>query len=283
MKNQVKKMPKIVLTEKTPIVKPSIPIEADIISPDNFVNKKLTEIGKLTVWRGNKEICLEEVFDLTGDEFTGESIADISIVLEGEKLSRFKRVGQSMTAGHITINGSIGMHVGFQMVAGEIIVNGDADDFAGAKMEGGSLQIKGNVGHYLGGSTRGDWRGMSGGIIKVKGDVKNECGVWMRNGLIEIQGDVTIFLGMHLHRGTIIVKGNVEERAGAEMTGGTIVIQGQLNKNLPSFLFAGEKTDPELEDYGVIKGTYLEFSGDHAERKQGTLFLLKSKNKHLVK
>ena len=104
----------------------------------------------------------------------------------------------------------------------------------------------------------------------------------MRKGIIEIGGNVNMFLGIHMHNGLIIVDGDVEERAGAEMTGGIIVIKGKLKKNLPSFEFKGKKKDLEIDNYGRIPGNFLEFKGDYAERKQGSMFLLESKNSHLL-
>ncbi|MGC9780599.1 MAG: formylmethanofuran dehydrogenase subunit C [Candidatus Heimdallarchaeota archaeon] len=273
-------MTKITLTLRKTTKKPNIPIEAEIISPDNFAKKSIDEIRQLSIWRGNKEITLNDVFSIRGDENLGSEIKDIEILLKGE-LSTYKRIGQKMSDGTITVVGSIGMHLGVQMSGGKIIVTGNVDDFAGANMKGGELHIKGNAGHYLGGSVRGDWRGMTKGKIKVEGNVKNECGLWMRNGLIEINGGAKMFLGMHLHNGIIVIDGNVTERAGAEMTGGVIVIKGKLQKNLPSFEFQKTVENLEIKNYGIIEGSFLEFKGDYAERKQGTLYLFKKNNKHL--
>ena len=274
-------MRKIILEQKTPIVKPNIPIEADVISPDVFYNKTIEEIKSLVIWRGNKQIQLQEIFSISGDSDTIEHPDDLEIILKG-KLSKFKRIAQKMSAGSMIIESSIGMHLGNQMSGGKISVKGDADDFAGAKMSGGELHINGNAGHYLGGSFRGDWRGMSGGHIKVSGNVKNECGNWMRKGLIEIDGNAGMFLGIHLHKGTIIVNGDVTDRAGAEMTGGILVINGKLHKLLPSFELAEEVDKISLDEIGEIKGPYLSFKGDFAERKQGLLYLKKKENSHLL-
>ena len=272
---------KIILKQKEPIEKQHLPIEAEIISPDNLVNLNLEEIKNLSIWRGNKELPLSKVFDISLDSEIASNSNDIEIIMEGN-LSKFKRIGEKMSAGNITVNSSIGMHLGYLMSGGKIIVNGDADDFAGANMTGGEIHIKGNAGHYLGGSVRGEWRGMNKGVIKVEGNIGNECGIWMRNGLIEIKGSANIFLGMHLHRGTIIIHGDVAERAGAEMTGGEIIILGKLKDILPSFEFKERKDALEVEKIGKIKGPFLEFQGDFAERKQGSLYLLESKNKHLL-
>jgi formylmethanofuran dehydrogenase subunit C len=272
---------KYTLTLKKSYIKPHIPVEAEVITPDNFAGKSIEEISQQIIWRGNKELSLSDAFDIQFDEKPGSDLEQTEIILNGE-LSKFKRIGQKMTGGKIIINSSIGMHLGFQMKDGMIEVNGNADDFAGANMTGGFIHIKGNAGHYLGGSIRGDWRGMNGGQIKVDGNIGNECGVWMRKGLIEIGGDASMFLGMHLHRGAIIVHGNVTERAGAEMTGGTIVVLGKLLKNLPSFEFNKKHDELSLDDYPIIKGPLLEFIGDYAERKQGSLYVLEKTNKHLL-
>ncbi|NHK32999.1 MAG: formylmethanofuran dehydrogenase subunit C [Asgard group archaeon] len=269
----------IKLVQKKPIKKPLLPIEAENISPDKFSNKDLEEISKLFLWRGNKQVFLSDLFNIIVDNWLPSKAEKINIILEGD-LQMYKRIGQKMTDGSITIKSSIGMHCGYQMSGGKITIDGNVDDFAGANMKGGEIIVKGNAGHYLGGSTRGDWRGMSGGKIHVHGNVGNECGVWMRNGLIEIDGDANMFLGMHMHRGIIIVNGHVFERAGAEMTGGIIVINGKLEKLLPSFEFIKEISNLTIDTYGEITGKYLEFHGDFAERKQGSLYLIENKNKH---
>ncbi|MBK5113664.1 MAG: formylmethanofuran dehydrogenase subunit C [Candidatus Heimdallarchaeota archaeon] len=274
-------MTNINLTLKNSATKSNIPIEAEIITPDNFFNKDLAEIGQLSIWRGNKELTISQIFTISGDHKKSEDITNLKINLKGD-LSKIKRIGQEMTDGSIEIIGSIGMHLGTHMSGGKIVVQNDVGDFAGANMEGGEIHILGNAGHYLGGSVRGDWRGMSNGKIRVEGNIGNECGVWMRKGIIEIGGNVNMFLGMHMHNGVIVVDGDVEERAGAEMTGGIIAIKGKLNKNLPSFEYVGKKEDLEIDNYGKIVGSFLEFKGDFAERKQGSMFLLEDKNTHLL-
>jgi len=274
-------MTNINLTLKKTVKISNIPIEAEVISPNHFYDKSLEEIGQLSIWRGNKELSINQMFSISGDHVKGDDINKLRIILKGD-LSKFKRIGQEMTDGLIEIHSSVNMHLGSHMSGGKIVVQKNVDDFAGANMSGGEIHILGNAGHYLGGSVRGDWRGMSNGRIIVKGNIGNECGVWMRGGIIEIGGNAPMFLGIHMHDGLIIIEGEVEERAGAEMTGGVIVIKGTLRKNLPSFEFVGKRNDLELENYGKILGNFLEFKGDFAERKQGSMFLLESKNSHLL-
>ncbi|MEA2070038.1 MAG: formylmethanofuran dehydrogenase subunit C [Asgard group archaeon] len=255
----------------------SYPIEAEVITPDFFANKSLKEIGTLSVWQGNRKLPLSSLVSLSCDDSHLGSINTFQINMKGD-FSKFKHVGEKMTGGKIIINGDIGMHLGVEMTGGQIHVEGSVDDFAGANISGGEIIIKGQAGHYLGGSLRGDWQGMKGGHIKIVGNVGNECGIWMRNGFIEITGDVSSFLGMHLHDGTIIVNGDVKDRAGASMTGGQIIINGTLGSILPSFEFKQKLSKITIKNYGELLGPFLEFKGDFAEKKQGTLYLLAEKN-----
>ena len=150
---------------------PKVPLEADAISPDNFVGKTAAEIKKLELYHGKEVVKLGDFFDVTGKS---TDIKDTKIIIDGD-LSNVKRVGEKMTDGEIIINGNVGMHVGNQMEGGKITVNGNADDWAGAMLQGGELEINGNAGHYVGAAYRGFWQGMQNGMIKVKGKVGNEA------------------------------------------------------------------------------------------------------------
>ena len=79
------------LTLKKSATKSNIPIEAEIISPDNFFDKDLTEISQLSIWRGNKELTINQVFTISGNHVKGGEISDLKIILNGD-LSKFKRI-----------------------------------------------------------------------------------------------------------------------------------------------------------------------------------------------
>ena len=53
------------------------PLEADVITPDQFTGKTLAEIKKLTVFHGNEEKSLGDFFDISGK--SGQ-IADLKII-----------------------------------------------------------------------------------------------------------------------------------------------------------------------------------------------------------
>ncbi len=245
------------------------PLEADVISPDQFAGKTLTDIKKLTVFHGNEEKSLGDFFDISGK--SGE-IADLKVVIEGN-LSNVKRIGEKMSAGEIVVNGNVGMHVGNKMTGGKILVNGNADDWAGAMLNGGELEITGDAGHYVGAAYRGFWKGMQNGTIKVHGKIGDEALTWVNGSKpgkrfpTLICGSAGSLLGIHSHGGTIIVEGNCNRCAGADQVRGTIVVKGKVSRILPSYKKIGEVKEIVLMSGEKITGKFIEYSGDHSVEK----------------
>jgi len=245
------------------------PLEADVITPDQFTGKTLAEIKKLTVFHGNEEKSLGDFFDISGK--SGQ-IADLKIVIEGN-LSNVKRIGEKMSAGEIVVNGNVGMHVGNLMTGGKILVNGNADDWAGAMLNGGELEITGDAGHYVGAAYRGFWKGMQNGTIKVHGKIGDEALTWVNGSKpgkrfpTLICGSAGSLLGIHSHGGTIIVEGNCNRCAGADQVRGTIVIKGKVSRILPSYKKIGEVKEIVLMSGEKITGKFTEYSGDHSVEK----------------
>jgi len=256
---------------------PSVPLEAESITPDNFAGKNIDEIKGLIVYHGKEEETIGDYFDVSGES---SEINDLKIIIEGD-LSNIKRIGEKMTSGEIIINGNVGMHVGNQMGGGKILIKGNADDWAGAMLKGGELEITGDAGNYIGSAYRGFWKGMENGLIKVKGKVGHESMLWARSSKgakkfpMLICGGADSFLGIHNHGGTIIVEGDVDRCAGADQAWGTIVIKGKVSRKLPSFKKMGELNEITLPNGDVIKGKFIEYSGDHATKKEtnGRLYI----------
>ena len=194
---------------------PQAPLEAEVITPDNFEGKSAAEIARLPVVHGNEPALLGDFFDVAGD-------GSLEIVLNGD-LSRVKNIAAGMTQGKVMVNGDAGMHLGAGMQGGEIHVFGNAGDWAGAEMTGGKIHIHGNAGHGLGGAYRGSRRGMNRGLILVEGNAGNETGAMMRRGLIVVKGNAGDFAGAFMIAGSIIVFGKLGIRAGAGLLRGTIV------------------------------------------------------------
>ncbi|MHA2008785.1 MAG: formylmethanofuran dehydrogenase subunit C [Promethearchaeota archaeon] len=250
-------------------VEPKFPLEADVITPDNFAGKSETEIKNLVVYHANEEKTLGNFFDVTGE---GSEINEIKIVIEGD-LSNVKRIGEKMTGGEIFIDSDVGMHVGNQMKGGKITVNGNADDWAGAMLNGGELEITGDAGNYVGAAYRGFWKGMQNGIIKVKGNIGDEALSWVSGSKPAkrfptlICGSAGSFLGIHSHGGTIIVEGDCDRCIGADQVRGTIIVKGKVSRMLPSYKKIGNVKEIELMSGEIIKGKFVEYSGDHSVAK----------------
>ena len=248
---------------------PEFPLEAETITPDKFAGKSAVDIKKLIVYHGNEERKLGDFFDVSG---SGGEVNDTKIIIDGD-LSDVKRIGEKMTGGEIVVNGNIGMHVGNNISGGKILVNGNADDWAGAMLKGGELEITGDAGHYVGAAYRGFWKGMQNGVIKVKGKIGNEALTWVNGSKpakrfpILICGGAGSFLGIHSHGGTIIVEGDCDRCIGADQVRGTIVVKGKISRILPSFKKLGEVKEIELMNGEIVKGKFIEYSGDHSVEK----------------
>jgi formylmethanofuran dehydrogenase subunit C len=248
---------------------PTYPLEAESITPDKFAGKTSAQIKKLIVYHGNEEKTIGDFFDVSGN---GGEVNETRILIEGD-LSNIKRIGEKMINGEIVINGNVGMHIGNNMSGGKILVNGNADDWAGAMLQGGELEITGNAGNYVGAAYRGFWKGMSDGIIKIKGKIGDEALTWVNGSKPSkrfptlICGGAGSFLGVHSHGGTIIVEGDCDRCIGADQVRGTIVVKGKISRILPSYKKLSKVKEIELMNGDIIKGNFLEYSGDHSVEK----------------
>ncbi|WP_456482449.1 formylmethanofuran dehydrogenase subunit C [Methanopyrus sp.] len=258
-------MKEVVLTPKD---EPDVPLEAEVISPDELAGKSEDEIASLEVHEGNRTVELGEYFDVEGN--AGDSPEETRIVIDGDA-PWVKLVGYGMSAGEVVIEGDAGRHVGAEMKGGKLIVKGNANDWVGREMKGGEIVVYGDAGNYVGSTYRGEWRGMSGGRIVVHGDAGNEIGEWMSDGEIIIEGEAGDMIGIHMQGGTIIVKGNVGVRAGTQMEGGTVVVCGRAEDVLPSFRYEGIEEDP----VDGVTGTFHRFTGDYVNgpKVEGKLYL----------
>lgn len=219
-------MPPVVLCMKE--APTSIPLEAESISPDLFVQRSQAEIEAMPVALGNETLRLGDFFKVEGERSD-------EIVLEG-CTGRVKWIGSGMTRGQIVVHGDVGMHAGSYMRGGEILVEGNADDFLGVEMQSGLIRVKGNARHRVGAAYRGSKYGMQGGTILVDGNVGHEVGAYMRRGLIVIKGNAEDFLGAMMMTGTICLFGQAGIRTGGGMQKGTIICMRPVDL-LPTFAY----------------------------------------------
>src|SRR4029450_11319931 len=147
---------------------PTVPLEAEAISPDVMVTLTNDEIRALPVFHGKRQCRL-------GDFFAVEGAARAELEIRGET-QKVKWIGRGMTRGRIMIAGSVGMHLGAYMKGGAIEVGGNVGDWLGAEMSGGLIRVRGNAGGQVGAAYRGSLAGMTEGTILIGGAGGSRCG-----------------------------------------------------------------------------------------------------------
>ncbi|MCZ6803981.1 MAG: formylmethanofuran dehydrogenase subunit C [Proteobacteria bacterium] len=260
---------------------PEVPLEADCICPDVLQSLSNSEITNLTVFHGNRQVCVGDFFNCRGD-FDGE------IIIEGN-LGNIKHIGSAMSFGKITIEENVGVHTGALMRGGEITIAGNASDWLGPEMLGGRITVKGNAGHMVGSGYRGSAVGMQGGEIIVHGNVKNETGHVMRRGLIVVGGNSGDFTGVNMLAGTIIVLGEMGIRTGAGMKRGSIICHNKA-EILPTFTQSCDYQPSFLRHYfkylnaiglaindSFLNGPFERWCGDSVELNRGEILLYAGK------
>ena len=108
---------------------PSVPLEAEAISPDVMATLSNGAIRALPVYLGKRQRRLDDFFDV-------EDAASDELAIHGDA-ARIKWIGRAMTRGRITMTGNAGMHLGAYMTGGSIEVSGNASDWVGAEMSAG--------------------------------------------------------------------------------------------------------------------------------------------------
>lgn len=262
----------LTLTLKEP---PSVPLEAESVSPDVVAGLGRDAVRALPVFLGKRRLRLDDCFEVEGE---GDDIE-----LRGD-LRRVKWVGKGMTRGRIAISGSVGMHLGAYMAGGTIEVAGDAGDWVGGEMTGGTIRVRGSAGGQIGAAYRGSMSGMSGGTILIDGAAGIEIGMRMKRGLIAVRGAVRDFAGLQMKGGTIVLMGGAELRTGAWMQRGTIISLAPL-RLLPTFADCCTFSPAFLRVYAnhlrplgfdLPDGNYRRYAGDAAVPGKGEILVWSS-------
>ena len=255
---------------------PTVPLEAELLSPDTIAPMRHGEVAALPVFLGKRQRRLEDFFTVEGD-------GSDELEIRGD-MARVKWIGRGMTRGKIAIVGNAGMHLGAYMKGGTIEVRGNASDWVGAEMTGGLIHIHGDAGGQIGAAYRGSLSGLNGGVILVQGSAGIEIGMRMRRGIIAVKGPVRDFAGLQMKGGTLFLLGGAELRTGAWMVRGTIVC-GKPIALLPTFAFACTYNPVfmnlyarRLEELGFsmphrASGGYRRYSGDAAVPGKGEILI----------
>jgi formylmethanofuran dehydrogenase subunit C len=264
----------IVLTLKE---QPTVPLEAESISPDVTASLSHDAVRALPVFLGKRQCRLDQFFDVEG-------AASDELEIRGDA-AKVKYIGRSMSRGRIAIQGNAGMHLGAGMKGGTIEVSGNASDWVGAEMTDGFIRVHGNTGGQVGAAYRGSLSGMSGGTILVGGSAGLEVGMRMKRGVIVIGGPARDFTGLQMKGGTIVLLRGAELRTGAWMIRGTIVSLAPIPL-LPTFSFACAYSPTFLRLYarylrplGVTipvepqEGGYQRYTGDTSVPGKGEILV----------
>jgi formylmethanofuran dehydrogenase subunit C len=253
---------------------PSVPLEAETLSPDVTVGLNNGEIRALPVYLGKRQRRVDDFFDVAGE-------ASDELEIRGDA-RRIKWIGRGMTRGRIHIEGNAGMHLGAYMKGGSIEVSGDASDWVGAEMSGGVIQVRGNAGGQVGAAYRGSPSGMSDGTIVIGGSAGLEVGMRMKRGTIVVRRRVRDFAGLQMKGGTIILCEGAELRTGAWMNRGTIITLRSISL-LPTFAYACTYTPTflrllarYLSNFGVAvpaQELFRRYTGDAAVPGKGEILV----------
>jgi formylmethanofuran dehydrogenase subunit C len=252
---------------------PSVPLEAETLSPDIVASLTNDQIRALPVYLGRRQKAVDDFFSVDGE-------ASEELRIHGDA-GRIKWIGRGMSRGRVTIHGNAGMHLGAQMKGGAIEVSGDTSDWVGAEMVGGFIRVHGNAGGQVGAAYRGSLSGMTGGTIIVGGSAGLEVGMRMKRGTIVVGSSVRDFAGLQMKGGTIVLRGGAEIRTGAWMNRGTIISLTAIPL-LPTFAYAATYVPGFLALYvrylarfGVTlpEGLYRRYTGDAAVPGKGEILV----------
>jgi formylmethanofuran dehydrogenase subunit C len=257
--------------------RPTVPLEAEVLSPDIIAPLKNSEMRALPLFHGKRQCRVEDFFDVEGD-------GSEEITIRGDA-GRVKWIGLGMTKGRIRVEGNAGMHLGAYMKGGCIEVTGDASDWVGGEMRGGLIRVHGNAGGQIGAAYRGSLSGMNGGTILIDGSAGTEIGMRMKRGIIAVRGPVRDFVGLQMKGGSIILMSGAEMRTGAWMVRGTIITLVPVTL-LPTFstacmynptfvnLYAKHLQSLGFAiPYSAADGAYRRFVGDSAVPGKGEVLM----------
>jgi formylmethanofuran dehydrogenase subunit C len=258
---------------------PTVPLEAEAISPDVTATLTNDAIKALPIFLGKRQCRLEDFFGVEG-----AASDELEILGETQKV---KWIGRGMSRGRIVITGSVGMHLGAYMKGGAIEVAGNAGDWLGAEMSGGLIRVRGNAGGQVGAAYRGSLAGMTDGTILIGGSAGLEVGMRMKRGIIAVGGTVRDFAGLQMRGGTIVLGAGAELRTGAWMIRGTIVSLTPI-RLLPTFSYAATYNPTFMRLYakhlGALDitipfndrdGSYQRYTGDTSVPGKGEILIWK--------
>jgi len=196
------------------------------VLPSRLLPMSLEEAAKVTVWAGNQQVQLGELFAIETETRREDTLRIIG------NLAKADNVGAGLDGGTLFVQGSVGHHAGQRMRSGSLYIHGHVGNNLAEGMQGGFLKVLGNVGDRVGAPLPGEKRGMAGGRVFILGSAGSEVGHRMRRGTIAVTNDCGDFVGYEMLAGTILVGGQAGTSPGLMMKRGTIILNGNPRSDL---------------------------------------------------
>lgn len=184
------------------------------LTPCRLADLSIPEIAAIEIKDGTESTTLADWFEMTDGSRE-------ELVIEGN-CSDCDHIGGGLTAGRMTILGSVGDFLARDMQGGSLTVVGDCGSFAGNGLCGGIVSIQGNAGTCLGGAIPGRRLGMRGGTMIVHGNAGAWAASRMRRGTLIIHGRVGNGLAMRMVAGSVVCCGQVSPLLGCGMKRGSL-------------------------------------------------------------
>lgn len=258
--------------------KPHQRVDMSPLSCQLLKNKTPSEIGAMKLYRGNAQIRVDELFQISGSNTQ-------NIVIENS-CEKLDFIAKNLEDGKITVKGNVGAYLAQKMKSGRVEVNGDTGIFAACEMIQGTLTINGNAGDFLGGALIGNKQGMKGGMVLVKGNVGERAGDHMRRGMMLIEGNAGDYCGSRMTAGTIAVMGETGNFLGYAMRRGTLLLwnQPQLLATfndcgshtlsfLPLLFNSFKNLDSKFSDASTVFNRIQRYGGDLSEIGRGEILV----------
>jgi formylmethanofuran dehydrogenase subunit C len=220
---------------------PPVAIWATSLFAGEWANRSVEQWRRCEIRAGRDVIPLADLMHIeskdTGDRVVGANHAHAH--LTGD-LRNFHELAASLSAGTVTVEGSVGDRAGYAMTAGRLVIHGDAGDELGGQMTGGSIGVYRSAGDRPGGARGAQRRGMNGGTICILGSAGDGIGQRMRRGLIAVGGSAGDWAAGQMLAGTVVIAGATGAHPGAEMRRGTLVLLQPPARDLrPAFVPGG--------------------------------------------
>ena len=197
------------------------PLEADSLTPDRLATLDESAIAALPLWSGRNRQAVGDWFDVRGGlSSTVRIVGDVR---------HLDRLGGSMMAGELIVDGDVGSRLGAGMAGGRIVVHGSARELVGVAMVGGAIHVRGNAGARVGSNEPGAARGMTGGEIIIQGSVGADACARMRRGLIVVGGNTGDRAARAVIAGTVVVLGDAGAESAHGSKRGTLVVGGSVD------------------------------------------------------